>query len=81
MSVISRAERRRRKFMIRRKHHEFLHCVLKWDISDLVWAARSRQSGDTHPLANDMEHCRYWMLCVEYKTKKREQQADDQSDS
>ena len=74
---ISRAERRHRKFMMRRKHLEFLYVVMGMEPSDLTWAARSRQSGDTHPLANDLEYCRHWAKCVEYKTKRYKYQAVD----
>jgi len=74
---ISRAERRRRKFKRRQKHLEFIRFVMKQDPSDMNWAAASRQSGDTHPLANDLEHCRYWAKCVEYKTKKRRYESAD----
>jgi len=74
---ISRAERRRRKFMVRKKHLDFLHCVLGWEVSDLAWKPRSRVSGDVHPLTNDLEHCRYWAKCVEYKTKRYNYQAID----
>ena len=73
---ISRAERRRRKFKMRMKHLEFIRVVLKEDPSDMTWAAPSRQSGDTHPLANDLEHCRYFAKCVEYKTKKRKYESN-----
>ena len=63
--------------MVRKKHLEFLNVVMGMKPSDLTWAARSRQSGDTHPLASDLEHCRYWAKCVEYKTKKRKYESND----
>ena len=74
---ISRAERRRRKFKMRMKHLDFIRFVMKGDPSDLTWGAPSRQSGDTHPLASDLEHCRYWAKCGEYKTKKRKYESND----
>lgn len=72
---IGRAERRYRKFKVRIRNLEFLSAVVKAIPSEL--SRRSRMSGDIHIFAGDLEHCRYWAKCVEYKTKKYSYQAKD----
>ena len=72
---ISSAERRHRKFRVRKKNLEFLGTVVGAVPSEL--SRRSLISGDIHIFAGDLRNCRYYAKCVEFRSKRYNYQAED----